>query len=151
LIRIIINTIYAGTGDLNFGSFSMGSQGILKSTDAGATWTVLGADVFGMIYSNLRGNIRSTIAVGQSSVWIRTTATSVVAGTKQGVYFSYDAVCTNGRPMFYQRLQHAAPGCYRTGAKQLGGTTRIIAAIRHSRVRHDRANMIWGTMGPMPL
>src|SRR6202040_3140126 len=44
------NTVYAGTGDLNFGSFSMGSQGILKSTDAGATWTVLGADVFGMIY-----------------------------------------------------------------------------------------------------
>ena len=37
------NTVYAGTGDLNFGSFSMGSQGILKSTDAGATWTVLGA------------------------------------------------------------------------------------------------------------
>ena len=31
------NTVYAGTGDLNFGSFSMGSQGILKSTDAGAT------------------------------------------------------------------------------------------------------------------
>ena len=30
------NTIYAGTGDLNFGSFSMGSQGMLKSTDAGA-------------------------------------------------------------------------------------------------------------------
>jgi hypothetical protein len=28
------NTVYAGTGDLNFGSFSMGSQGILKSTDA---------------------------------------------------------------------------------------------------------------------
>ena len=32
------NTIYAGTGDLNFGSFSMGSQGILKSTNGGATW-----------------------------------------------------------------------------------------------------------------
>src|ERR1043166_6475454 len=40
-------TIYAGTGDLNYGSFSMGSQGILKSTDGGATWTVLGASVFG--------------------------------------------------------------------------------------------------------
>src|SRR6185369_12911560 len=40
------NTVYAGTGDLNFGSFSMGSEGILKSTDAGATWTVLGEDVF---------------------------------------------------------------------------------------------------------
>jgi hypothetical protein len=32
------NTIYAGTGDLNFGSFSMASQGILKSADAGATY-----------------------------------------------------------------------------------------------------------------
>jgi hypothetical protein len=42
------NTIYAGTGDLNFGSFSMGSQGILKSINAGASWTVLGANVFGM-------------------------------------------------------------------------------------------------------
>ena len=41
------NTIYAGTGDLNYGSFSMGSQGILKSTDAGAHWTLLGANVFG--------------------------------------------------------------------------------------------------------
>jgi len=40
------NTVYAGTGDLNYGSFSMGSQGIFKSTNAGATWTVLGADVF---------------------------------------------------------------------------------------------------------
>ncbi len=36
------NTIYAGTGDLNYGSFSMGSQGILKSTDGGNSWTVLG-------------------------------------------------------------------------------------------------------------
>src|SRR5207253_6973612 len=44
------NTIYAGTGDLNYGSFSMGSQGILKSSNAGATWTVLGANVFGMAY-----------------------------------------------------------------------------------------------------
>jgi hypothetical protein len=41
------NTVYAGTGDLNFSSFSMGSQGILKSTDACATWTLQGASVLG--------------------------------------------------------------------------------------------------------
>ena len=40
------STVYAGTGDLNYGSFSMGSQGVLKSTDGGATWTTLGANVF---------------------------------------------------------------------------------------------------------
>src|SRR5207302_4559968 len=40
------NTVYAGTGDLNFGSFSMCSQGMLKSNDAAATWTVLAADAF---------------------------------------------------------------------------------------------------------
>src|SRR4029077_1632900 len=41
------NTIYAGTGDLNFGSFAMGSQGILKSTNGGGSWVLLGANVFG--------------------------------------------------------------------------------------------------------
>ena len=40
------NTVYAATGDISFGSFAFGSAGILKSTDAGATWTTLGADVF---------------------------------------------------------------------------------------------------------
>ena len=51
------NTVYAGTGDLNYGSFSMGSQGILKSTDAGATWVVLGEDVFGPAYDGAAGAV----------------------------------------------------------------------------------------------
>ena len=62
------NTVYAGTGDLNFGSFSMGSQGILKSTDAGATWTVLGADVFGMPYPVPAGQFPQYNAVGKVRV-----------------------------------------------------------------------------------
>ncbi|MGH8171512.1 MAG: WD40/YVTN/BNR-like repeat-containing protein, partial [Rhodanobacteraceae bacterium] len=40
------NVLYAGTGDLRFGSFSFGAAGVLKSTDKGESWVVLGADVF---------------------------------------------------------------------------------------------------------
>src|SRR5213079_3307680 len=62
------NTIYAGTGDLNFGSFSMGSQGILKSTDGGSTWQVLGADIFGPAYFEPVGNYPQYAAVGKVRV-----------------------------------------------------------------------------------
>jgi hypothetical protein len=62
------NTVYAGTGDLNYGSFSMGSQGILKTTNAGNTWTVLGADVFGIAYVEPPGQFPQYNAVGKVRV-----------------------------------------------------------------------------------
>jgi photosystem II stability/assembly factor-like uncharacterized protein len=40
------NTIYAGTGEATNSGLSFTGHGVLKSTDAGATWTLLGADVF---------------------------------------------------------------------------------------------------------
>ena len=123
------NTIYAGTGDLNFGSFSMGSQGILKSTDAGATWTVLGADVFGMTYSEPPGQFPQYNAVGKVRV-DPNNSNKVVAGTKQGLYFSYDGGVTGPA--------HALLTTSALSARMLqdlelsdmgGGTTRILAAI----------------------
>ncbi|MFN2623323.1 MAG: hypothetical protein ABR611_10800 [Chthoniobacterales bacterium] len=83
------NTIYAGTGDLNFGSFSMGSQGILKSTDGGGTWTLLGANVFGPALPEPAGQFPQYNAVGKVRVDPRN-SNNVVAGTKIGLYFSYD-------------------------------------------------------------
>src|SRR3954466_2263976 len=83
------NTIYAGTGDLNYGSFSMGSQGILKSTDAGATWTVLGSTVFGPAYTQPAGQFPQYDAVGKVRV-DPNNSSKVVAGTKKGLFFSYD-------------------------------------------------------------
>ena len=83
------NTIYAGTGDLNYGSFSMGSQGILKSTDGGATWTVLGADVFGAPFPTPPGQFPQYQAVGKVRV-DPNASNKVVAGTKTGLYLSYD-------------------------------------------------------------
>src|ERR1041384_8000146 len=83
------NTIYAGTGDLNFGSFSMGSQGILKSTDAGAHWTLLGANVFGPALPEPAGQFPQYNAVGKVRV-DPNNSNKVVAGTKTGLYLSYD-------------------------------------------------------------
>src|SRR6202011_1645652 len=83
------NTSYAGTGDLNFGSFWMGSQGGLKSTNAGATWTLLGANVFGAALPELAGQFPQYNAVGKVRVDPRNSS-NVVVGTKTGLYFSYD-------------------------------------------------------------
>jgi hypothetical protein len=53
------NTVYAGTGDLNYGSFSMGSQGILKSTDAAPPGPCWEPTSLGRPMTNLRGSSRS--------------------------------------------------------------------------------------------
>src|SRR5215510_8986728 len=121
------NTVYAGTGDLNFGSFSMGSQGILKSTDAGATWTVLGADVFGMAYTEPPGEFPQYNAVGKVRV-DPNNSNNVAAGTKKGLYISRDAgnswtqCATNSFTTQRQDI---------TGLElsNVGGTTRIVAAV----------------------
>jgi hypothetical protein len=123
------NTIYAGTGDLNFGSFSMGSQGILKSTDAGATWTVLGADVFGMPYTEPPGQFPQYNAVGKVRV-DPNDSNKVAAGTKKGLYFSYDGgvnwtgPCTTNN---FNTQRQDITGLELTDMG--GGTTRIIAAV----------------------
>ena len=123
------NTIYAGTGDLNFGSFSMGSQGILKSTDAGATWVVLGADVFSMPYNEPPGQFPQYNAVGKVRV-DPNNSNKVVAGTKQGLYFSYDGGANWTGPCFtnnFSTQRQDVTGLELSDAG--GGNTRIIAAI----------------------
>jgi len=123
------NTIYAGTGDLNFGSFSMGSQGILKSIDAGATWTVLGENVFGMIYNEPPGQYPQYNAVGKVRV-DPNNSNKVVAGTKQGVFFSYDGGTNWTGPCFTNAFNTQRQDVTGLELSNMGGgTTRIIAAI----------------------
>jgi hypothetical protein len=122
------NTIYAGTGDLNFGSFSMGSQGILKSTDAGATWTLLGANVFGPGLPLPAGQFPQYQAVDKVRVDPRN-SNNVVAGTKTGLYFSYDGgnnwtgPCTTNN---YSTMRQDITGL---ALSDTGSSTRIIAAV----------------------
>src|SRR5882724_7648144 len=123
------NTIYAGTGDLNFGSFSMGSQGILKSIDAGAHWTVLGENVFGMIYNEPPGQYPQYNAVGKVRV-DPNNSNKVVAGTKQGVFFSYDGGTNWTGPCFTNAFSTQRQDVTGLELSNMGGgTTRIIAAI----------------------
>jgi len=122
------NTIYAGTGDLNYGSFSMGSEGILKSTDAGASWTLLGANVFGPALPLPAGQFPQYQAVGKVRV-DPNNSNNVVAGTKTGLYLSYDGgnnwtgPCTTNN---FNTMRQDITGLELT---KVGGTTRIIAAV----------------------
>ena len=84
------NTVYAGTGDLRFGSFSFGAAGVLKSTDQGATWTVLGADVFNPAYTQPPNNFPQYQAIGKVRV-DPNNSNKLVVGTKTGLFLSYDA------------------------------------------------------------
>lgn len=85
------DVIYAGTGDLRYGSFSFGSSGVLKSTDKGETWTVLGEDVFNPFYPPSAGlGFPQYQAVGK----VRTSPLdpdTIIVGTKTGLFVSNNA------------------------------------------------------------
>jgi hypothetical protein len=121
------NTIYAGTGDLNYGSFSMGSQGILQSTDGGNTWTTLGASVFGPEYTEPAGNYPQYDSVGKVRV-DPNNSNNIVAGTKKGLWFSYDqgATWTNCLTNSFTSQRQDITGLELTN---MGGVTRVLAAV----------------------
>jgi len=122
------NTIYAGTGDLNYGSFSMGSQGILKSTDGGASWTLLGGNVFGPALTEPAGQFPQYNAVGKVRV-DPNNSNNVVAGTKTGLYFSYDGGNNWTGPCTTNNFNTQRQDITGLELSNVGGTTRIIAAV----------------------
>ena len=122
------NTIYVGTGDLNFGSFSMGSQGILKSTDAGANWTVLGASVFTAPLPEPAGQFPQYNAVGKVRV-DPNDSSKVVAGTKTGLYLSYDGGANWTGPCLTNNFNTQRQDITGLELTNVSGTTRILAAV----------------------
>jgi uncharacterized repeat protein (TIGR01451 family) len=83
------NVIYAGTGDLNFGSFSFGASGVLKSIDGGQTWALKGAAQFSPFYPGSANGFPQYQAVGKVAV-DPNHPNVVMAGTKTSLYISYD-------------------------------------------------------------
>ena len=83
------NVLYAATGDLRFGSFSFGSNGVLKSTDGGETWVVKGATEFNPFFPPSAGGFPQYQAIGQVEV-DPNDGNRVVVGTKTGLWLSFD-------------------------------------------------------------
>jgi hypothetical protein len=123
------NTIYAGTGDLNYGSFSMGSQGILKSTDGGAHWTVLGGTTFGPAYTEPVGQFPQYDAVGKVRV-DPNDSNKVLAGTKKGLFISYNGGTDWTGPCLTNSFTSQRQDITSLELTKLApGVTRIIAAV----------------------
>jgi hypothetical protein len=122
------DVLYAGTGDLRYGSFSFGSNGVLKSVDGGLSWAVKGADVFNPFYPPSAGLPPQYQAIGKVVV-DPNNSNNVIVGAKTGVYLSYDGgdnwtgpCLTNAFPTQRQDI---------TGliASDMGATTRLIASV----------------------
>ena len=106
----------------------MGSQGILKSTDAGATWTLLGASVFGPGLPLPPGQFPQYQAVGKVRVDPRN-SNNVVAGTKTGLYFSYDGGTNWTGPCTTNSFSTMRQDITGLALINTGSSTRIIAAV----------------------
>ncbi|HRQ66080.1 MAG TPA: hypothetical protein PKZ76_14670 [Xanthomonadaceae bacterium] len=140
------DVVYAGTGDLRYGSFSFGTAGLLKSEDAGETWQVLGEDVFTPFYPPSAGlGFPQYQAIGKV-VTDPNHADTVVVGTKTGLYFSYDGGIDWAGPCFtnpHDSQRHDITGLK---AVDIGdGETWLYAAVgtrgNPTPVQPDLANL----------
>lgn len=122
------NTIYAGTGDLRYGSFSFGSAGLLRSRDAGATWTVLGEDVFSPVLPDQQDSFPQYQAIGQVRVDPRNSQT-IIVGTKTGLFLSYDDGLNWAGPCLTNPFDTQRQDVTGLLTREVGSQTQLIAAI----------------------
>ncbi len=127
------NVIYAGTGDLRFGSWSFGSAGVLKSSDGGNTWDVLGREVFVPNYPASLSAFPQYQAIGKVLV-DPGNSNQLSVGTKTGLYFSYDAGATWSGPCLTNPYGPTSSNRHRQditalNAVRSGGTTTLYAAV----------------------
>jgi hypothetical protein len=122
------NVLYAGTGDLNYGSFSFGAAGVLKSTDRGETWSLLGTDVFTMMYPPSAGGYPQYQAIGKVVV-DPNNSNNVIAGTKTGLYVSNDAGVNWAGPCYTNAFSTQRQDMTGLAAVNVAGATILYAAV----------------------
>lgn len=123
------DVIYAGTGDLRYGSFSFGTAGLLKSTDNGETWTVLGEEVFTPFYPPSASlGFPQYQAIGKVAIDPADSA-RIVVGTKTGLYFSHDGGASLAGPCYTNPHLSQRQDITALLAIRVGGVTRLYAAV----------------------
>ncbi len=127
------DVIYAGTGDLRFGTWAFGSAGVLKSVDGGDTWDVIGRDVFVPNYPASLSAFSQYQAVGKVVV-DPNNSQKLAVGTKTGLYFSYNAGASWTGPCLTNPFGPTSSNPHRqdiTGllALDFAGSTTLIAAV----------------------
>lgn len=122
------DVLYAATGDLRYGSFSFGSNGVLKSVDAGETWTVKGEAEFNPFYPPSAGGFPQYQAIGQVKV-DPNNSSNIVVGTKTGLFLSYDGGDSWAGPCLSNPFPNQRQDTTGIVLRDLGTSTEIIAAI----------------------
>lgn len=122
------NTIYAGTGDLRYGSFSFGSAGLLRTRDAGATWTILGEDEFSPALPGQENSFPQYQSIGQVRVDPRDSET-IIVGTKTGLFFSYDDGSNWTGPCFTNTFDTQRQDVTGLLTRDIGTATQLIASV----------------------
>jgi len=122
------DTLYAGTGDLRYGSFSFGAAGVLKSTDNGETWEVLGQDVFNPFYGPSAGGFPQYQSIARVVV-DPNHSDNIIASTKTGVYFSYNAGVDWSGPCYTNSFTTQRQDTTGLLAVNNGGVTTVYAAV----------------------
>lgn len=148
--------LYAGTGDFRRNRpFTFGAGGLLRSTDGGDSWVVLGADVFNPVYTQAPGLFPQYRAISAVAVDPRASHRLAV-GTNQGIYLSQDSGQNWTGPCFTNAFTGQRQDVTGLIAQDIGGSTVLTVAIgamgRNSTVRADLrengANGIYRTTMP---
>jgi hypothetical protein len=149
------DVLYAGTGDLRFGSFSFGANGVLKSSDGGETWQVKGAEVFNPFYPPSANGFPQYQAIGKVAV-DPNDSNKVVAGTKTGLFLSYDAGESWTGPCLANGFTAQRQDTTGLLMRDVGASTEIIVAIGtrgfetpvQPNLNQNGANGIWRATMP---